>query len=74
MATMAELHSEFLSLNETYERLVRQRGALTAAGADGAAFQDLAYQTRQYVKAHQLYVEKLLARRRQLSGQLRQSP
>jgi hypothetical protein len=66
MATMSELHAEYHTLNSLRQRLIEERGMLEATGGDGAAFQDLAHRTRQYVNALEIYTAKLRMRRQEL--------
>jgi hypothetical protein len=67
MTTMSQLHEEYLMLMATRQRLIDERAALHQVEANGAAFQDHAHRTRQYVNAHDAYVAKLSERRKELA-------
>ena len=67
MTTMSQLHEEYLMLMATRQRLIEERAALHQVEANGAAFQDHAHRTRQYVNAHDAYVAKLSERRKTLA-------
>lgn len=66
MATNVELKNEYEMLKAMHDKLLEERTALRDPLADGPAFQDYGFRTRQYMAALESYQTALKTRREEV--------